>query len=61
MVKHWPTDRALRRSPRARGSSLLRIEGYERRETGWAHLGMNRAPRMITELLSAFDDREGCS
>ena len=37
-----------------------RIEGLELvRETGWVYARANRVPRMITELLTAFDEIKG--
>jgi hypothetical protein len=37
-----------------------RIEGHELvRETGWVYAHANRVPRMITELVAAFEEVKG--
>jgi DNA-binding transcriptional LysR family regulator len=47
---------AVAREVRAGQFSCSRIDGYELvRETGWVYARANRTPRMIDELLSAFD------
>ena len=51
---------AIAREVRARQFSCSRIEGHELgRETGWVYARANRVPRMITELLTAFDEIKG--
>jgi DNA-binding transcriptional LysR family regulator len=47
---------AVAREVRARQFFCSRIEGHTLvRETGWVYARSNRVPRMIQELLSAFD------
>ena len=52
---------AIAREVRARQFFCARIEGHELvRETGWVYPRANRTPRMIDELLAAFEKvREG--
>jgi DNA-binding transcriptional LysR family regulator len=51
---------AIAREVRARQFFCARIEGHELvRETGWVYARTNRVPRMITELLTAFDEIRG--
>jgi len=48
---------AVAREVRAGQLSCARIEGHELvRETGWVYARSNRVPRMILELVRAFDD-----
>jgi DNA-binding transcriptional LysR family regulator len=47
---------AIAREVRARQFFCARIEGHElQRETGWVYARASRVPRMIHELLTAFD------
>jgi DNA-binding transcriptional LysR family regulator len=47
---------AVAREVRARQFFMTRIEGHELfRETGWVYPRANRTPRMIDELLAAFE------
>jgi hypothetical protein len=47
---------AVSREVRARQFFMTRIEGHELfRETGWVYPRANRTPRMIDELLAAFE------
>jgi DNA-binding transcriptional LysR family regulator len=51
---------AIAREVRAGQFFCARIEGHELvRETGWVYVRSNRVPRMITELLTAFDEIKG--
>ena len=51
---------AIAREVRAGQFFCARIEGHELvRETGWAYARSNRVPRMIHELLTAFDEIRG--
>jgi DNA-binding transcriptional LysR family regulator len=51
---------AVAREVRAGQFHCARIEGYELvRETGWVYARANRIPRMIHELLAAFDTVKG--
>jgi DNA-binding transcriptional LysR family regulator len=51
---------AVAREVRARQFFATRIEGHELfRETGWVHPKANRTPRMIDELLAAFEKVRG--
>src|SRR5688572_410378 len=51
---------AIAREVRAGQFFCARIEGHELlRETGWAYARANRVPRMIHELLTAFDEIKG--
>src|SRR3954465_6380665 len=51
---------SIAREVRARQFFCARIEGHELvRETGWVYARANRVPRMITELLAAFDAIKG--
>jgi DNA-binding transcriptional LysR family regulator len=51
---------AIAREVRAKQFFCARIEGHElRRETGWVYARTNRVPRLITELLTAFDEIRG--
>jgi DNA-binding transcriptional LysR family regulator len=51
---------AIAREVRARQFFCARIEGHELiRETGWVYARANRVPRMIHELLTAFDEIRG--
>jgi DNA-binding transcriptional LysR family regulator len=51
---------AIAREVRAGQFFCTRIEGYELvRETGWVYARANRVPRMIHELLAAFDAVKG--
>jgi DNA-binding transcriptional LysR family regulator len=51
---------AIAREVRAGQFFCARIEGYELvRETGWVYARANRVPRMIHELLTAFDAVKG--
>ncbi len=51
---------AIAREVRAGQFFCARIEGHELvRETGWVYARANRVPRMITELLTAFDEIKG--
>ena len=48
---------AIAREVRAGQFFCARIEGHELvRETGWVYARANRVPRMIHELLAAFDE-----
>jgi hypothetical protein len=45
---------------RARQFFCARIDGHElARETGWVYARANRVPRMLNELLTAFDEIRG--
>ena len=51
---------AIAREVRAGQFFCARIEGHELiRETGWVYARANRVPRMIHELLTAFDAVKG--
>jgi DNA-binding transcriptional LysR family regulator len=51
---------AVEREVRAGQFFVARIEGHELvRETGWVYARANRVPRMIHELLAAFDAVRG--
>lgn len=51
---------AVAREVRAGQLFCARIEGYELvRETGWVYARANRVPRMIQELLGAFEQVQG--
>jgi DNA-binding transcriptional LysR family regulator len=51
---------AIAREVRAGQFFCARIEGRELvRETGWVYAGANRVPRVIEELLKAFDEIKG--
>jgi DNA-binding transcriptional LysR family regulator len=51
---------AIAREVRAGQFFCARIEGHELiRETGWVYARANRVPRMITELLTAFEEVRG--
>ena len=51
---------AIAREVRAGQFFCARIEGHELvRETGWVYARANRVPRMIHELLAAFDAIKG--
>jgi DNA-binding transcriptional LysR family regulator len=51
---------AVAREVRARQFFCTRIEGHELfRETGWVYPRANRTPRMIDELLAAFEKVRG--
>jgi DNA-binding transcriptional LysR family regulator len=51
---------AVAREVKAGQLFCARIEGYELiRETGWVYARANRVPRMIHELLAAFDSVRG--
>jgi DNA-binding transcriptional LysR family regulator len=51
---------AIAREVRARQFFCSRIDGHQLvRETGWVYPRANRVPRMITELLAAFDVIKG--
>jgi len=51
---------AIAREVRAGQFSCARIEGRELvRETGWVYARANRVPRVLKELLAAFDDVRG--
>jgi DNA-binding transcriptional LysR family regulator len=51
---------AIAREVRAGQLFCTRIEGHELfRETGWVYARANRTPRMISELLDAFDQIRG--
>lgn len=51
---------AVAREIRARQLFCTRIEGHElTRETGWVYARANRTPRMIDELLAAFQKVQG--
>ena len=51
---------AVEREVRAKQFFCARIEGHELvRETGWVYARANRTPRMIHELLRAFDEVKG--
>jgi len=48
---------AIAREVRAGQFFCARIEGHElARETGWVYARANRVPRMLNELLAAFDE-----
>src|SRR5437016_2819140 len=51
---------AIAREVRAGQFFCSRVEGHELlRETGWVYTRANRVPRMINELLTAFDEIRG--
>jgi DNA-binding transcriptional LysR family regulator len=51
---------AIAREVRARQFFCARIEGHELvRETGWVYAKANRTPRMIDELIAAFEKVRG--
>jgi DNA-binding transcriptional LysR family regulator len=51
---------AVAREVRAGQFFCSRIEGHELvRETGWVYPQANRVPRMVSELLKAFDEIKG--
>jgi DNA-binding transcriptional LysR family regulator len=51
---------AIAREVRAGQFFCARIEGHELvRETGWVYAHANRVPRMITELVAAFEEVKG--
>ena len=51
---------AVAREVRARQFFCSRIEGHELiRETGWVYAGASRVPRMIHELMRAFEEIKG--
>jgi DNA-binding transcriptional LysR family regulator len=51
---------AVAREVRAGQFFCARVEGYELvRETGWVYARANRVPRVIQELLRAFDEVRG--
>jgi DNA-binding transcriptional LysR family regulator len=51
---------AVAREVRARQFFCARIEGQElERETGWVYARTNRIPRIISELLAAFEEIRG--
>jgi DNA-binding transcriptional LysR family regulator len=51
---------AIAREVRAGQLFCTRIQGHELfRETGWVYARANRTPRMITELLTAFEEVRG--
>ncbi len=51
---------AVEREVRAKQFFCSRIEGHELvRETGWVYARANRTPRVIHELLRAFDEVKG--
>ena len=51
---------AVAREVRAKQFFCARIEGHElRRETGWVYARANRVPRIIDELLAAFEAIHG--
>jgi DNA-binding transcriptional LysR family regulator len=51
---------AIAREVRGRQFFCARVEGHELvRETGWVYARANRVPRMIHELLTAFDAVKG--
>ena len=51
---------SIAREVRAKQFFCARIEGQELvRETGWVYARANRVPRMIDELLTAFDEIKG--
>ena len=51
---------AIAREVQARQLFCTRIEGHELyRETGWVYARANRTPRMISELLKAFEEVRG--
>ena len=51
---------AIAREVRGRQFFCARVEGHELvRETGWVYARSNRVPRMIHELLTAFDAVKG--
>jgi hypothetical protein len=51
---------AIAREVRAGQFFCARIEGHELiRETGWVYANANRVPRVIHELLTAFDAIKG--
>ena len=51
---------AVAREVRTKQFFCARIEGHELfRETGWVYARANRTPRMIDELMSAFDKVRG--
>jgi len=51
---------AIAREVRAGQFFCARIEGHELvRETGWVYARANRVPRMINELVTAFEEVRG--
>jgi len=51
---------AIAREVRTGHFFCARIEGHELvRETGWVYARANRVPRMINELMAAFEDVRG--
>jgi len=51
---------AIAREVRAGQFFCARIEGHQLvRETGWVYARANRVPRMINELVTAFDEVQG--
>jgi len=51
---------AVAREVRGRQFFVTRIEGHELfRETGWVYPRANRTPRIIDELLAAFESIRG--
>jgi DNA-binding transcriptional LysR family regulator len=51
---------AVAREVRARQFFVTRVEGHELvRETGWVYARANRTPRIIDELLAAFESIRG--
>ena len=51
---------AIAREVRAGQFCCARIEGHELvRETGWVYARANRVPRMINELIEAFEEIRG--
>jgi DNA-binding transcriptional LysR family regulator len=51
---------AIDREVRSGQFFCARIEGHELwRETGWVYARSNRVPRMIHELLTAYDEIKG--
>jgi DNA-binding transcriptional LysR family regulator len=51
---------AIAREVRLKQFFCARIDGHELvRETGWVYLRSNRVPRMIMELISAFEEVRG--
>jgi DNA-binding transcriptional LysR family regulator len=51
---------AIAREVRAKQFFCARVEGHELvRETGWVYRRANRPPRVIDEMLSAFDKVRG--
>ena len=51
---------AIAREVRAGQFFCARIEGHELvRETGWVYAQSSRVPRVISELIKAFDETRG--